>query len=415
METNDSLFVCTTVTRATIPWARRLNASLATHAGRTRLLVLVLDDLDLAVDPSRELFEVVRPEQLELPQFDLMAARFDREHLVRASEPSLLRLALDHSGGDPVIYLDPQTEAFAPLDEFATLAAERGVGLVARLTAPIPRDGLRPSDEDALGQGIFDPGCLACAGSSSFERALRSWTERMRHDGPPGAATTVPRWHDLLVTFLPRAAIADDPGLGVSVWNLHERRVTDDGPRVLVDGVPLRTLCFAGMEVEPGAEAARDEPRGEMLSRGAVFARQPPIARLLLDRSRFRGAEQAGLQEARGDGYAFDRLADGTPLSPRLRRLIWLAERRGGLRRSPFTGPGLEELVEFLLGAPRAYPGIPRLWTWIYEERGDLNGAFPDIRGADASSFLEWIMETGEQQNEIPPLLQINDPPAPTG
>jgi hypothetical protein len=409
VQTTHTLLVCTTVTRATVPWARRLNAALAAHAGRTRLIVLILDDLELALDPSAEQFEVVRPDQLEIPQFELMAARFEREQLIRATEPSLIRLALERSGGDPVVYLDAQTEAFADLGDFAALAGERGVALVPRVSGPIPRDGLRPTDEDVLARGIFDPGCLACAGRHGFDRVLRSWTERMRHDGPPGAETSVPRWHDLLATFTPHAGIAEDPGLGISVWNLHERRLTAVGSDVAVDGRPLRTVCFAGLEAEPEGHAPHDDGLAEMHTRGVVFSRQPAVAGLLAERSRWLATEGRRPGDPDIARYGFAQLADGTPLTPRLRRLIWLAQRRAGFRRSPFSGPGTEELVAFLLGPSREFPGIPRFWTWLHAERSDLKEAFPDIRGADARNFMHWIIETGERENDIPPLLRVTD------
>jgi hypothetical protein len=146
-----------------------------------------------------------------------------------------------------------------------------------------------------------------------------------------------------------------------------------------------------------------------MHTRGVVFSRQPAVAGLLAERSRWLATEGRRPGDPDIARYGFAQLADGTPLTPRLRRLIWLAQRRAGFRRSPFSGPGTEELVAFLLGPSREFPGIPRFWTWLHAERSDLKEAFPDIRGADARNFMHWIIETGERENDIPPLLRVTD------
>jgi hypothetical protein len=369
-------------------------------------MVLVLDDRELTVDHTREPYDLIRPDLLQLERFEVLAARLTEAELVRAVQPSLLRLALERAGGSPVIYLDPRTEVFASLDSFGEMVADRAFALVPRFTEPIPRDGLRPTEIDALQTGIFDAGCLACRGGERCLRLLRAWAERLRYAGVDEGSTAFSRWHDLLATLAPYARIVDDAGIGVSVWNLHERRLIEKDGRVLVNGVPLRSLCFDGLEPWAGTP---DDQTEQMLSRGRAFLQRGMLlARLAGERADALAA--APHASAESGSYGFENLADGTALTPSLRKWIRLAERHGGLQRSPFTTAGAAELVAWLKSPTTQgeVHDIPRLWLFIYADSRDLQQRFPDLDGRGGEAFVEWVREAGEREYEVAPLLRIS-------
>jgi hypothetical protein len=409
------MLVCTTVTRGTIAEARRLYQSLRSHGPSARLLALVLDDRELAIDPAGEPFELIRPQELAIDRFELLAGRLPKARLVRATQPSLIRLSLERAEGAPVLYLDSRTEVFGDLGSLGELAADRGFALVPRTSEPIPHDGLRPTDVDLLRAGVFDPGCLACASTERVMKLLRTWAHRLRHGSLFDASVAYLRWPDLLVALARGAGMSADPGIGVSVWNLHERRLTEEAGALLVDGEPLRTLCFAGLEPGPLSTGAESAPEDEMLTRGAALLhRNATLRRLAADRDAWLNAARHGIAGA--EAYGFAELADGTPLSPNLREWIRLAERRG-YRRSPFSADGTAALLDWLRTPTERGQrhGIPRIWLFVHAMRGDLHERFADLDGADGREFARWIREIGEREYDVPPALRITSEANQTG
>src|SRR5579863_9043657 len=99
--------VGTIVARNYLAQARVLAESLARLDDGPALSVLVLDDVDDELDDSRELFEIVRPRDLDIEarEFHHMATIYDVTELATAAKPLLLRPLLETD--DIVCFLDP--------------------------------------------------------------------------------------------------------------------------------------------------------------------------------------------------------------------------------------------------------------------------------------------------------------------
>jgi len=107
-----------------------------------------------------------------------------------------------------------------------------------------------------------------------------------------------------------------DLGVDAAPWNIHERRVTRDGSRYLVGGVPLRAFHFSGFDPRiPDVMSARDyweRPR-------VLMSSEPALAELC---AHYAGAlYEAGFEQQHRTPFAFDYLADGTLIPGSLRTL----------------------------------------------------------------------------------------------
>ena len=83
------------------------------------------------------------------------------------------------------------------------------------------------------------------------------------------------------------------------------------------------------------------------------------------------------------------------------------ANGRGAEPPNPFDAGGEERFLEWL-GEPVAIGLLPTLSRYlhaIYQDRIDLQRAFPDLVGADGPRYLEWIRADGVVQAEIPTSL----------
>src|SRR3954469_24665660 len=137
--------VCTIVARNYVAHARVLVSSLRRSNPGVRATVLVIDDHRF--DVRDEDFDVLRPSDLEIgdDEFGVLASIYNVTELATALKPALLLHLLD-AAEDPVLYLDPDIEVFAPLDDVERLAAAYGVVLVPHALESPPDDGLGPTE-----------------------------------------------------------------------------------------------------------------------------------------------------------------------------------------------------------------------------------------------------------------------------
>ena len=171
---NPGGYACTITAASRVPFARVLARSFKEHHPDGRFVVLVLDDLDRHIDAAEEPYELLVPDEIDCPEFDLLAARYDEQELAAVVTPWLLRHALAQ-GAAAVTYLDPCVRLFDSLASLQQLAVERGAALIARCTVAIPDDGQRPTYNEAMARGPFEPGCVTLASGDQAEQLLESW------------------------------------------------------------------------------------------------------------------------------------------------------------------------------------------------------------------------------------------------
>lgn len=273
-------------------------------------------DADRATHGEPEPF-VLFPQDLGLDAAELAIRRaiYSPFEYTTSLKPVLLRTLLDR-GADAVVFTDCDTDLYAPLDELAALAAARGVALTPHVLRPLPADGCSPDELDLLQLGVYNTGLLAVGPSGAG--FLDWWTGRLRRDCLDAAGEgffVEQRWADLIPSYFD-CALVRDPSVNVAFWNLHERALTFDGGRHLVDGRPLRHFHFSGFDPE------RPDVLGHAMARPPRVRRsdEPALGRLLDDYAR--ALLGAGHRERRSGGYPFATDAAGRLLGVRERRLL---------------------------------------------------------------------------------------------
>src|SRR5262245_16796982 len=213
---------CTIVAKHYLARARVLGASLRAHHPESPFEVLVVDDPEDCFDPKREAFRVRALGELNLPHPREFAFRYGLVELCTAVKPYFLKRLLDE-GHERVVYLDPDVEVFAPLEDALDLLASDGIVLTPHLLAPA-RTG--PWERAVLLAGTYNLGFLALHGGAETRRLLDWWAERCETEclDDPGRGLYVDqRWMDLAPTLVTRAEVLRHPGYNVARWNLAER------------------------------------------------------------------------------------------------------------------------------------------------------------------------------------------------
>ena len=387
-----TLDVCTIVARNYLAQARVLATSFARQHQGQRLKVLVIDAEALDLDETDEPFDVVRPSELPLEphEFRLMSTIYSALELSTAVKPALVRLLLNR-GASTVVYLDPDIEVFAPLDELDSMAEEHGIVLVPHILAPIPDDGRGATAGDIEQAGIFNLGFIAVSsGATDF---LEWWDKRLRRDcivAPERGLFVDQRLMDFAPAYFPHHVLRD-PGYDVAYWNLHERDVVWTGDGYQVEGGPLRFFHYSGFNPQ----------KPHLLSK-----HQGPTPRILLTeragvaRLSSRYAEQllaAGYSELIDLPYGFGLTADGARIDHRMRWLFrdaLLEHESGGgpMPPNPFDDPDTPAFLDWCRQPYRhAQSNISRYLYVAWNERPDLREAFPDILGESEKEFLDWL------------------------
>jgi glycosyltransferase involved in cell wall biosynthesis/SAM-dependent methyltransferase len=381
--------ICTIIAANYAPFARVLAESFGDQHPEARCFVLVIDDYEGFIDPAAEPFEVLRPADLQIEHFDRMAALYNVLELSTAVKPWLLRHLLGERGCATVAYLDPDIEVFDRLDELEQLLHEHRLVVTPHLTAPMPRDGLKPSETDILIAGSYNLGFIGLAPGPDTDALLDWWGERLATDcvvAPERGFFVDQRWMDFAPGLVPSFHVLRDPGYNVAYWNLPSRDVQRRGERWTVNDRPLRFFHFSGFDPKQPQLLSKHQNRIQLGDRPALRELCARYARRVL------GHTPAGRPPW---SYTYDRLPDGTRIDAAIRLGYRRALEAGEMTESPFTQQGARELLRWLATAPGGPKTPNRYLVALHDTRPDLRVAFPDIAGEDGPRLVAWAQTIG--------------------
>ena len=400
----------TVVARNYFAHARVLAHSVSRHHPGCRLKVFVLDDDPQVTSGGAEPFDRLALADLGIGtrEFQRMAGIYDLTELATSLKPWIFRRLLETTAR-PVVYLDPDIELFASIDDAADLAARHGIVLTPHALEPMPRDGCMPGEREILLAGMYNLGFLALGGDVS--RFLDWWQERLSWDcviAPEQGLFVDQRWMD----FVPGCfdhVILRDPSYNVAYWNLHCRPVRWTGTRYEVRGRPLRFFHFSGFSPDHPDELSRHQagkPRVRLSD-------EPALAQLCAEYAR--RLEECGLSAFKHIPYGLECLPNGLVLDRRIRTIyrrgLLQAERGGAAVPSPFDPSDADRFLAWLCTPDVEGSDVSRYLRAVYTDRRDLQAAFPDVDGPDGRRFLEWVLVDGRAEPPIPELLRSNPRP----
>ncbi|MEX2552775.1 MAG: FkbM family methyltransferase, partial [Actinomycetota bacterium] len=381
-----TLNACTIIARNYLPFARLLAESFAEHHPDGQLSCLIIDDTERVVDSSVEPFQIVHLDEIVNDRAELhrLAMIYDVTELATAVKPLLLRHML--AQGSHIVYLDPDIQLFAPLDDVVALAEQHSIVLTPHTTSPMSRDGRKPTEADILSSGVYNLGFLALGpGSEDF---LAWWWERLRRDciiDHQRMLFTDQRWIDFVPGYF-RHYILRDPTFNVAYWNLDQRRLVWTGDRYEIDGQALRFFHFSGFNPERAYLLSKHQghlPR-------VLLSERPDVSRICAAYSERLNKAGYG-SDAVDSTYGWDLLPSGMKVDGRTRRVYRHAVKaaEAGAEPEPPDPFGAADVDAFLswLNEPvnqGPRPTVSRYKLTLWHERSYLQAAFPNLTGPDA-------------------------------
>ena len=298
-------------------------------------------------DPSTEPFDrVVWAEDLGIPDFPGWLFKHDVVEVCTAVKGPFIHQAcqgaFSRDGVEAVIYLDPDTALFAPLDPLVDWLGEHDILLTPHLIDPNDTaEAIADNDLSASRTGIFNLGFVAIRTTGEGARFARWWNDRLLdwcYDDMPAGLFVDQRWCDHVPALFDRVKVVRDPGYNVASWNLSTRKlaVRKDGA-ILVNGAPLRFWHFTKLG-----------PMGDAMTKKY-------------------GAENFPVYE------------------------VW-----GWYKRqvAAATDPAIPERW-WAYGAYSDGMPIEKAHRVLYRQRGDLQAAFPNPFQAGEGGFPQWLEREG--------------------
>jgi hypothetical protein len=233
-----------------LPQCLILRESVERHEPDAHFVLVLVDKMpsNPIIRERLELFdEVMLVEDLLGDECEDWMAQYDVvEACTSVKGRAVLRLL---ERGDNVIYLDPDTALFGPLDAFTAQLETSSVVLTPHQLEPAITDTPWIADEiSSLAYGIYNFGMFgvrACPEGIAF---AEWWDERLSTlciDDIPRGLFVDQRWGDFVPNFFPDATICRHPGINLASWNLHQRLMTlDANGDYQVNGYPLVMYHF---------------------------------------------------------------------------------------------------------------------------------------------------------------------------
>jgi glycosyltransferase involved in cell wall biosynthesis/SAM-dependent methyltransferase len=393
--------ICTIVAKNYLAHARVLAESFQRRHPDGRCCVLVIDEVDGYVEPAREPFVLVRPEQIGLDAWDEMRGAYDVMELSTAVKPWLLRHMLrEHDDGSGIAYFDPDIQVASRMTELEAVLREHAIVLTPHVLDGMPRDGRKPSETDILMAGVYNLGFIGMTGHDDAHRMLGWWSERLLKDchvAPERGLFVDQRWVDFVPGLVSDLAILRDSAYNVAYWNLPERTLSrDECGAVLVDGRPLRFFHFSGYSPDRRAQLSKHQDRVQLADDEVLEELCDAYGDAL---------EAAGFDEARRLPYEHDLLPSGTRLTQGMRALYRAGVEAGECPESLFTPAGEAAFLAWLNEPAPAAPAVSRYLHALWASRPDLQRAYPRVEAGDAAGFVGWAVQHGRSEVPIPDVL----------
>lgn len=190
----------------------------------------LVDKKNEAVDYSSFNAPILLAEDIPMPDIDEMSKRFNIVELNTTVKPFFFKHFFFTLNAEQAIYLDPDIQVFAPLDEVMRGLSQAMITLTPHMLSPVD-DEFSPNDRHILPTGIFNLGFVGLAKHPQLAFFLDWWADRCvkygyRRDQEGLFYDQI--WINYVPTFFESYYIIRDLGYNVANWNLHERTLSCD-------------------------------------------------------------------------------------------------------------------------------------------------------------------------------------------
>jgi hypothetical protein len=354
--------------------------------------------MDDSLASSTGQFELIRFEDLDVPDRERFCFRYSQQPLSYACTPYLLDHLL-RTGHDRVLFFKQESLVLERVDDAIERLDNASILLTPHLVAPLTGTDAAERERQILLSGVFNIGMVGVSDAGETRRLLEWWAHHTQRHCVHAVGDGVhfeQRWMDLAPSYFDGVDVLRDPTYNVAHWNLPERRVDFVGEVARVEGRPLRLFRLSGFDPDHPDRPTRyfDRPR---MSEIGDAARLYSLYLSML--------EEEGWWETRELPYRWGRFDNGVPIPEFVRFLFRELETSGVLFEQPFAATHAKGFYRWLTSPAEAAPdaaGITNLWHGVWRHRQDVQRVYPDPLGRDRDGFLAWTRSSGVDEHDIP-------------
>jgi glycosyltransferase involved in cell wall biosynthesis len=208
------------------------------------------------------------------------------------------------------------------------------------------------------------------------------------------------RWVDLVPGLFSSVTIHRDPGCNVAYWNLYHRHVEYSDGEHTVNGSPLKFYHFSGFYPDHPDVVSKHQTR--------YTFRDIPVVKGLFDGYQDR-LYANGYETVRHWPYAYDSQNIVGVRLPDAARALWREFESNDPSWCPFDTTSDVQFLTNLLAwlnepiesTPSHQPLVTRLALAVYQQRPDIQRAFPDVLGRDRLEYVRWFVNWGKDDLNI--------------
>lgn len=314
MKTRQTRAICTIIAKNYLAFARTLAESLAAVHPDYTCYVLVVDEFGGCIDVAAESFEVVRLNELNIPDQLSFCFKYDVTEICTAAKAYLLDYLIRQKRVDQLLYLDPDILVTGSLDQMFDHLNTFDILLTPHLDTDYPEDGLKPDDGHIMRSGIFNLGFIGISARPNARSFLAWWKPKLHSkciiDHERGYFVDQ-KFVDLVPALFDNYYIEKDTGYNAAYWNLHSRSIGRDHDGTwMCNEKPLRFFHFSNYRPENPGVISKHVTR-------FTLANRPDIVPLFAEYKK--RLIQNGYEESFRWPYTFDFFNTGERIPARLR------------------------------------------------------------------------------------------------
>lgn len=228
-------------------------------------------------------FDTLYIDNLDSAEVDEMKCRYNIIELNTAVKPYYIEYFFEHFNAQKVIYLDPDTFLFEPIDLVINQLDNFSYLLTPHSLSPI-NDSYLLTEQVTLSTGTFNLGFFAIKNDIIGNRLIDWWKQKLYKEcilDTSRGYFVDQKWMNLSICYFDGFDILKHPGVNMAHWNLHERVLSTaiKGKYIVNETFPLILFHFSSFKPDKPESIANWQNRYS-------FETRPDIRQLFDDYSR---------------------------------------------------------------------------------------------------------------------------------
>lgn len=309
----DGAIFFTIVAKNYFAYAKVLCRSVALHHPEAIIFIAISDLCDEEFIANESEFELIQLSDLELPEADKLAFRYDVMEFSTAIKPFVFAWIFGKFKANKVIYLDPDIYVLSPLAKVIELL---DLGHTAVLTPHLLDridDNCTPGERQIMQAGIYNLGFIGISRSDEGFKLIKWWSDRLERGAVvdlENGLFTDQKWADLMPAIFDKVSILRSPAYNVAYWNLMQRKIEFRDGRYYANNEVICFIHFSGINPNNIKQFSKHQNRFTVSDIGALEAPYRHYITLILD---------AGYNTYANKRYAYSYFSNGTDIHKGMR------------------------------------------------------------------------------------------------